>query len=131
MKSDPVAAGACVVFVTAASAEQAGLIAHALVGERLAACVNVVSPIRSIYRWNDEVQSDTEHLLIVKTRANLVAKVAVRVKELHSYEVPEVIALPIVAGAKSYLDWLFASTTAEPRAVSAGRRTTSKRRRTK
>jgi periplasmic divalent cation tolerance protein len=131
MKSDPVAAGASVVFVTAASAEQAGLIAHALVGERLAACVNVVSPIRSIYRWNDEVQSDTEHLMIVKTRANLVAKVAVRVKELHSYEVPEVIALPIVAGAEAYLDWLFASTTAEPRVVSAGRRTTSKRRRKK
>jgi periplasmic divalent cation tolerance protein len=131
VKSDVVSTGAAVVLVTAASEEQAGLIAHALVGERLAACVNVVSPIRSTYRWNDEVQTDTEHLIIIKTRANLVAKVEVRVKELHSYELPEVIALPIVAGAKAYLEWLFASTRAAPRAVSTGRRTTSKRRRKK
>jgi periplasmic divalent cation tolerance protein len=126
MKSDAVSTAATVVFVTAPSEEQAGLIAHALVGERLAACVNVVSPIRSIYRWNDEVQSDTEHLMIIKTRANLVPRVELRVKELHSYEVPEVIALPIIAGAKSYLDWLFESTIAAPRAVSKERRTASK-----
>ncbi len=85
-------------------------IAHTLVSERLAACANIVSPIRSVYRWNDEVHTDTEHLLIIKTRANLVAKVAARVKELHSYEVPEVRSRsPILAAfaAKSYLDWLF------------------------
>lgn len=110
MKSDAAGTGATIVFVTAASEEQAGLIAHALVGERLAACANIVSPIRSIYRWNDAVQVDTEHLMIVKTRANLVPKVEARVKELHTYEMSEVIAIPIVAGAKSYLDWLFAST---------------------
>lgn len=131
MKSDPVSTGAAVVLVNAASEEQARLIANALVGERLAACVNVVSPIRSIYRWKGDVQTDTEHLMIIKTRANLVAKVEVRVKELHSYEVPEVIALPIVAGAKSYLDWVFESTITEPRAVSKGRRVDSKGRRKK
>jgi periplasmic divalent cation tolerance protein len=128
MKNDT-ATSACVVFVTAGSEEQAGLIAHALVGERLAACVNIVSPIRSIYRWNDEVQTDTEHLMIIKTRAKLVPKIEARVKELHSYEVPAVIALPIVAGARSYLDWLFASTSVpaaaaakSPRATGRGRR---------
>jgi periplasmic divalent cation tolerance protein len=120
---------ACVVFVTAGSQEQAGLIAHALVGERLAACVNIVSPIRSIYRWNDEVQTDTEHLMIIKTRAKLVPKIEARVKELHSYEVPEVIALPILAGARSYLDWVIAATSVptvavrkSPRATGRGRR---------
>ena len=82
-----------------------------------------MSPIRSVYRWNGEVQTETEHLMIIKTRANLVAKVEARVKELHSYEVPEVIALPIVAGAKSYLDWVVASTTAKPRVAGRGRRT--------
>ncbi len=101
MKSTSASRGAVVVLVTAGSEEAASSIARALVGEQLAACVNIVSPIRSIYRWNDEVQSDTEHLMIIKTRANLVAKLAARVKELHSYEIPEVIALPIVAGAKS------------------------------
>lgn len=126
MKNDTATTGATVVLVTAASEEQAGLIAHALVGERLAACVNIVSPIRSIYRWDDEVQTDTEHLMIIKTRAKLVAKVELRVKELHSYEVPEVIALPIVAGAKTYLDWVFASTIAAPPAVPKSRPLTSK-----
>jgi periplasmic divalent cation tolerance protein len=126
MTSDAGTTGAAVVFVTAGSEEQAGLIAHALVGERLAACVNIVSPIRSIYRWNDEVQTDTEHLMIIKTRAKLVAKVEARVKELHSYEVPEVIALPIVAGARSYIDWVLASTIAQPGVVSKSRHTIRK-----
>jgi periplasmic divalent cation tolerance protein len=106
---------AAVVLVNAASAEQADSIAHTLVGERLAACANIVSSIRSVYRWKGEVETATEHLMIIKTRANLVAKVEARVKELHSYEVPEVIALPIVAGAKSYLDWVFESTAATRR----------------
>jgi periplasmic divalent cation tolerance protein len=128
MKSTDKGTGASVVFVNAASEEQAGLIANALVGERLAACANIVSPIRSIYRWNDEVQTDTEHLMIIKTRANLVAKIALRVKELHSYEVPEVIALPITAGAKPYLDWVFTSTIAAPRPVIKRRGTTKGRR---
>ena len=115
MKSDSRSRGAVVVFITAGSEEQATLIANALVGERLAACVNIVSPIRSVYRWEGEVQTDTEHLMIIKTRANLVPKLGARVKELHSYEVPEVIAIPIVAGAKSYLDWVLASTIEPPR----------------
>jgi periplasmic divalent cation tolerance protein len=113
---------ASVMFVTAGSAEQAETIARALIEERLAACVNIVSPIRSIYRWQDAVQTDTEHLMIIKTGAALFAKVEARVRALHSYEVPEVIALPIVAGAKPYLDWIFASTAAPSRAAKKPRR---------
>jgi periplasmic divalent cation tolerance protein len=116
VKNNSASSRAAVVFVTAGSAEQAMLIANALVGERLAACVNIVSPVQSIYRWNDKVQPDVEHLMIIKTRANLVARLEARVNELHSYEVPEVIAIPIIAGAKAYLDWVFASTT-EPRTI--------------
>ena len=71
-------AQAAVVLVNAASEEQALRIANALVGERLAACANIVSPIRSIYRWQGEVQTDTEHTMIIKTRAKLVAKVEAR-----------------------------------------------------
>lgn len=119
---------ASVVFVTSGSEDQAVLIGNALVGERLAACVNIVSPIRSIYRWKNEVQTAAEHLMIIKTRANLVARLQARVKELHSYEVPEIIALPIVAGAKSYLDWVFESTSAPPRAAVTSRRKSSGRR---
>ena len=112
MKSDSASTGAIVVLVNAASEEQAGSIATALVGERLAACVNIVSPIRSIYRWKDEVQVDTEHLMIIKTRADLVAKIEARVKSSTATRSPKSSRLPIAGGAKSYLDWLFASTTA-------------------
>lgn len=117
MKRATVSAAAVAVLVNAASEEQAASIANALVGERLAACVNIVSPIRSVYRWKGEIQTDAEHLMIIKTRADLVAKVEARVRALHSYEVPEVIALPIVASARSYLDWVFDSTGTEPRSV--------------
>jgi periplasmic divalent cation tolerance protein len=113
---------ASVVLVNTGSEEQAATIARALVDERLVACVNIVSPIRSIYRWKDEVQTETEHMMIIKTRANLVRKVEARVRELHSYEVPEVIALPIVAGAKPYLDWIFESTDAPGLAARRPRR---------
>ena len=128
MKSNSISTSAIVILVNAASEEQAGLIAHALVGERLAACVNIVSPIRSIYRWQDEVQTETEHLMIIKTRATLAPKVEARVKELHSYEVPEVITLPIVAGAKSYLDWVLASTITPTRASKSRSKNTNGRR---
>ncbi len=131
MKRAATSGAAAVVLVNAASEEQARVIANALVGERLAACANIVSPMRSIYRWRGEVHTATEHLMIIKTRATLVAKVEARVKELHSYEVPEVIALSIVAGAKSYLDWVFDSTLAEPRSMRTTRPRTAKRRRSK
>lgn len=113
---------ATLVMVTAASEEQALSIARALVEERLAACVNLVGPVRSIYRWQGKVQDDREHLMIIKTRASMVARLARRVKELHSYEVPEVIAIPIAAGSKPYLEWLFESTETALRRAARGRR---------
>ena len=78
--------------------------------ERLAACVNVVGPITSIYRWEGRVQEEAEHLLLVKARRADVDRLAVRVRALHSYEVPEVVALDVVDGAAPYLDWVRDST---------------------
>jgi periplasmic divalent cation tolerance protein len=99
-----------VIFVTAGSEDQAVAISRALVNERLAACVNIVGPIRSIYRWRDAVQDDREYLLIVKTRAALYRKVERRVRELHTYEVPEVLALCAERGSPPYVQWLLEST---------------------
>jgi len=95
-----------VVFITTGSVEEGQKIAHALVEERLAACVNIISPIESIYRWEGKVHDDQEVLLIVKTAAEMLEKLAARVKQLHCYEVPEIIALSIVAGAENYLRWI-------------------------
>ena len=95
-----------VVYVTAASAAEGARIAFALVEEQLAACVNRVDGVQSVYRWEGKVERSQESLLIVKTRADLLARVANRVRELHSYTVPEVIALPILQGDQGYLQWL-------------------------
>lgn len=103
-----------VVLVTTPSADAADRIARPLVDERLAACVNVVGPIRSLYRWEDAVHEDAEHLLVVKTRARLLERVDARVRELHDYEVPEVVALPVVGGSAAYLAWVLASADALP-----------------
>jgi len=95
-----------VVLVTARSGDEAERLAEAVVTEQLAACVNVVGPIRSIYMWKGELQRDEERLLIIKTRAALFDQLEQRVRELHSYETPEIVALPITAGSQPYLDWL-------------------------
>ena len=100
-----------VVFVTSGSEEEALKIAHALVGERLAACVNLVSPIRSIYRWEGKICDEKEWLLVMKTHMGRFDALEKRVKALHSYSVPEIIALPIVTGSPSYLNWLEEMTT--------------------
>jgi periplasmic divalent cation tolerance protein len=95
-----------VVMVTASSADEAAHIGRALVEDRLAACANVVGPIRSIYRWEGAVEDAAEHLLVIKARAADFAAVERLVRELHSYDVPEVIALPLRAGSAPYLAWL-------------------------
>jgi periplasmic divalent cation tolerance protein len=95
-----------VVFVTCGSEEEGLKIAHALVQERLAACVNLMSPIRSIYRWEGKICDEKEWLLIIKTQTARFDNLEKRVKALHSYSVPEIIALPIVTGSPSYLNWL-------------------------
>jgi periplasmic divalent cation tolerance protein len=95
-----------VVFVTCGSEEEALKIAHALVEERMAACVNLMSPIRSIYRWEGKIWDEKEWLLIIKTQAARFEDLEKRVKSLHSYSLPEIIALPIIKGSSSYLNWL-------------------------
>ena len=97
---------ALVVLVTAGSTEEAERIARALVEERLAACVNLVPGIRSIYRWEGKIADDGEILLVAKTRRDSFAALERRVRELHSYEVPEVLALAVTDGSAPYLDWL-------------------------
>jgi len=102
-----------VVLVTAGSSEEAVRIGQTLVVERLVACANVVGPIHSIYRWQGAVEDAAEHLLLLKARARDVAAVDERVRALHSYEVPEVIALPVRAGSAAYLAWLAEATARE------------------
>ena len=96
-----------VVLITCSSEEEASRIARALVAERLAACVNILEcPVRSIYRWKGRVETAMEHLLIIKTRRARLAALEAAIKRLHSYDTPEVIALPIAAGSRRYLAWL-------------------------
>ncbi len=95
-----------VVLITAPDADCADALARRLVEERLAACVNVVPKVRSIYRWEGAVQADEEHLLLAKTHAARTEALAARVKELHPYELPEVLALPAEGGSAAYLDWV-------------------------
>lgn len=102
-----------VVLVTASSPEEAARVAHALVDEKLAACVNVVPGLRSIYRWQGRVEHAEEVLLIIKTGRHVLTALTERVRALHSYTVPEVIALPVVVGAAPYLEWLAGEVRAE------------------
>lgn len=104
-------APAVVCLSTASSDEEAAKIARALVEERLAACVNLVPGVRSIYTWQGKVEDGAEVLMVIKTRRSLVAKLTARVKALHSYTVPEVIAADIVGGNPGYLAWLADSTS--------------------
>jgi periplasmic divalent cation tolerance protein len=99
-----------VVLVTAGSAEEAERLGRTLVDERLIACANVVGPIRSIYRWEGRVEEAAEHLLVLKARAADAAALEARVRALHTYEVPEVLALPLRAGSAPYLAWLAEAT---------------------
>lgn len=94
------------VLTTVADDEAAERIARALVEERLAACVNVLPAMQSIYRWKGSIESATERLLVIKTRTADYAAVERRIRALHPYELPEVIAVPIVAGLPAYLAWL-------------------------
>jgi periplasmic divalent cation tolerance protein len=97
---------ALIVFVTVPSRADGERIAEVLVGEQLAACVNVIGPIRSIYRWQGEICRDDEHLLLIKTTRARYAALEARVKGLHTYDVPEVVALPVEMGSAAYLEWI-------------------------
>ena len=95
-----------IVLITASSYDEAEKIAAALVNEHLAACVNIVPEVRSLFFWEGKTQDAREVLLICKGSLQLVEKLIIRVRELHSYTVPEIIAIPIVAGSREYLDWV-------------------------
>ncbi|HJQ22820.1 MAG TPA: divalent-cation tolerance protein CutA [Blastocatellia bacterium] len=102
---------ALIVLVTAPNVEEASRIADALVGGRLAACVNIVGGIESVYRWEGRVARDSEVLMIIKTTDARYAELEAQVKALHSYTTPEVIALRIERGTEAYLQWLGESVT--------------------
>ena len=98
--------GHIVVFITTSSIDEADKIADVLVGRRKAACVNIVPQVRSRFWWQGKIESAEEALLIVKTRSALLDEVIGLVMANHSYEVPEVISLPIAGGNEDYLNWL-------------------------
>ena len=99
-----------VVLVTAPSQKEAVRIGKAVVNAQLAACVNIVPGIRSLFRWEGAVSDESEVLMVLKSRADLFSELARTVKALHRYQVPEVIALPIVHGTPDYLAWIRQST---------------------
>jgi len=95
-----------VLFTTASNSEEAHKIAKVLLSQRKAACVNIVPGISSLFWWQDKLDSAQESLLIIKTKASLLNQIVTLVKEIHSYEVPEIIALPIIGGNQDYLEWI-------------------------
>ncbi len=99
-----------VIFVTAANKKEAGKIASALIKNKLAACVNIIDNVNSLFRWQGKVDNAKEALLIIKSRKALMNNLIKKVKSLHSYAVPEIIALPIISGDKEYLKWIDEST---------------------
>ena len=102
-----------IVLITAPSRQVAESIARQLVESKLAACVNILPSVRSIYTWEGAVQEEDEVLLLVKSRAELFhQRLVPAVRAMHPYEVPEIIALPVLMGSEPYLDWLRASTAA-------------------
>jgi len=105
---DPSSSPVRVALSTAPDADTAARIARALVEERLAACVNLVPAVRSIYRWRDRIEDAAEVLLVIKTRAERVEALAARLRALHPYELPELVALPVADGLAPYLDWVAA-----------------------
>lgn len=104
-----------VALSTAPNRETALSLARALVSERLAACVNLVPQITSVYRWQGAVEEDEEVLLVAKTRADRAERLCARIVELHPYDVPEVILLPVAGGAGPYLDWVRTESEEETR----------------
>ena len=102
-----------IILTTAGSEAEAHKIAQALVERRLAACVNIVGPIESVYRWKGAVESAPEHLLVIKTTAAAFPRVRDAIRELHSYELPECVMLQIENGSEEYLRWIAESVDRE------------------
>lgn len=98
------------IVTTTDDAEEASRLARLLVYRGLAACVQIIGPVRSVYRWKGTVEEAQEWQLLIKTRAALYGKVEEAIRQEHSYEVPEILAFPVTEGSRSYLDWLASST---------------------
>lgn len=103
-----------VLFNTCDSPEEATRIAHQLVEQRLAACVNIVPGVRSVYRWKGQVEETSELLLIIKSSRELLPKLRAELQRMHSYEVPELVALSIVDGSPAYLEWMDGELKSKP-----------------
>ena len=95
-----------VIYITVPNADEAQSLAQTLVGEKLVACVNIVSGIQSVYSWEGSIQTETELLLICKSRTERFEALKNRVQSLHSYDVPEIISIPILNGSEAYLNWV-------------------------
>ncbi|MBI5847080.1 MAG: divalent-cation tolerance protein CutA [Nitrospirae bacterium] len=100
-----------IVLITAPNEDDAAKMANDLVASRLAACVNIIRNIRSIYRWQGKIEDEAEVLMLVKTKQEFFRDLEKRVKEIHPYTVPEIIALPVIGGSDEYLQWLGQETT--------------------
>lgn len=99
-----------IILNTCPSQKEAKKIAKILVAEKLAACVNISSPVQSIYSWKGKICSENEYLLIIKSKKSLFKKIKNRIQQLHLYECPEIIALPILQGSEDYLAWISKNT---------------------
>jgi periplasmic divalent cation tolerance protein len=95
-----------IVVMTAPNKEEAVKIVRALLEEKLIACANIIDPVHSFFWWQGEIEEEKEALAIMKSHESLFKKLSERVRELHSYDVPEILALPIADGSQSYLDWM-------------------------
>jgi periplasmic divalent cation tolerance protein len=95
-----------IVIVTVPNQEEAKKIARTLLKERLIACANILSSVDSVFRWKGKIEDEKEVLILIKSKKSLFKKLSKRVRELHSYDVPEILALPIVEGSESYLEWM-------------------------
>jgi periplasmic divalent cation tolerance protein len=95
-----------VVIVTTASKQEAEKIAQRLINERLIACANIIGPVSSLFHWSGKIEHNEEYLMLLKSRMSLFDNLAETVKALHSYEVPEILVLPVIGGSEAYLDWL-------------------------
>ncbi|MDD5605463.1 MAG: divalent-cation tolerance protein CutA [Dehalococcoidales bacterium] len=98
--------GFAVILITTSQDEESQLIARVLLEQKIAACVNIIPQINSLFWWKQSIDQEKESMLIVKTRVKLIDEVVRLIKEVHSYEVPEIIALPIIGGNCDYLEWI-------------------------
>jgi periplasmic divalent cation tolerance protein len=101
----------CIIYCTASSEGEGEQISAALVEKKLVACCNIIPDVKSIYQWKNKVESANEVLLVLKSTVNLIPEIKKVITDQHSYDVPEIIAVPVVAGSQEYLEWIKESVT--------------------